>query len=176
MKLYRCRICGDTYLGSEAPSHCPFCGAHRELIVESRDFPPGINDVDLTETERADLEASVELETSNTRFYLAAAQRPGNDALRSYFKRLSKVEAEHCGVFCKLLRTDKPSDLMTPSESTGSWASDIEDSLARESRATGLYQTFAERATNERTREVFAAVGDVETDHIALDKAAQTYL
>jgi rubrerythrin len=145
-------------------------------MVESRDFPPDINVVDLTETERADLEASVELETSNTRFYLAAAQRSGNDALRSYFKRLAKVEAEHCGIFCKLLRTDKPSDLMTPSRSTGSWASDIEDSLARESRATGLYHTFAERTTNDRLREVFSAVGDVETDHIALDKEAQTYL
>jgi len=29
MKMYRCRICGETYLGAEAPSHCPFCGAHR---------------------------------------------------------------------------------------------------------------------------------------------------
>ncbi len=176
MKLYRCRICGDTYLGSEAPSHCPFCGAHRELMVEAREFPPDINAVDPTETEHADLEASIELETSNTRFYLAAARRPGNDALRSYFKRLAKVEAEHCGIFCKLLGADKPSDLMTPSESTGSWASDIQDSLKREKRATGLYHTFAERATSERLREVFAAIADVETDHIALDEEAETYL
>jgi rubrerythrin len=176
MKLYRCRICGESYLGSEAPSHCPFCGAHHELIVESRDFPADINEVTPTETERADLEAAIELETSNTRFYLAAAQRRDNDALRSYFKRLAKVEAEHCEVFCKLAGVSEPDDLMTPSESTGSWAGDIEDSLTRENRATGLYKTFAERATNERLREVFAAVGDVETDHIALDEEAKTYL
>lgn len=176
MNLFRCRICGDTYLGAEAPTHCPFCGAHRELIVESRDFPADINQVAPTETETRDLEAAVELETSNTRFYLAAASTGGNDALRSYFKRLAKVEAEHCSVFCKLLGRDKPSDLMTPSESTGSWASDIEESLARENRATNLYRTFADRATGERLHEVFAAIGDVETDHIALDEVAKSYV
>ncbi|GAB4273861.1 MAG: hypothetical protein Kow0056_01420 [Coriobacteriia bacterium] len=176
MNIYRCRVCGETYLGSEAPTHCPFCGAHRELIVESREYPAGINEVDLTESEREDLRAAVELETSNTRFYLAAAQRRDNDTLRSYFKRLAKVEAEHCEVFSKLLGAPTPDDLMTPSESTGDWLTDIEESLKRENRATGLYRTFAQRATNERIREVFAAVADVETDHIALDEVAKTYL
>lgn len=176
MNLYRCRICGDTYLGAEAPTHCPFCGAHRELIVESRDFPPDINDVEPTEVERADLEAAVELERSNTRFYLAVAARDGNDALRSYFKRLAKVEAEHCSVFCKLLGQSKPEDLMTPSESTESWTTDLQESLSRENRATNLYHTFAARATSERLQEVFGAIGDVETDHIALDEVALGYV
>jgi rubrerythrin len=65
---------------------------------------------------------------------------------------------------------------MTPSEATGSWKSDLEESLSRESRATNLYHTFAERATNERIAEVFSAIGDVETDHIALDEVALTYV
>lgn len=176
MELYRCRICGDTYLGAEAPTHCPFCGAHRELIVESRAFPESIDDVDVSETERADLEAAVDLETSNTRFYLAVAGQGGNDALRSYFKRLAKVEAEHASVFCKILGRPKPDDLMSQSESTGSWASDIEESLVRESRAVGLYRTFASRATHDRLREVFRAIGDVEADHIVLDQVAKGYL
>jgi len=176
MDLYRCRICGDTYLGAEAPTHCPFCGAHRVLIVASREFPIDINDVDLTEMEREDLEASVETERSNTRFYLAVAAQGGNGHLRSYFKRLAKVEAEHCSVFCKLLGTPKPDDLMTPSESTGSWASDIEDSLRREDRAVALYRSFAQRATTPRVQEVFEAIMMVELDHIALDEAAEGYL
>ncbi|MRR13422.1 ferritin, partial [bacterium] len=32
LKMYRCRICGETYLGYEAPANCPFCGAHVEFM------------------------------------------------------------------------------------------------------------------------------------------------
>ena len=70
----------------------------------------------------------------------------------------------------------KPEDLTTPSESTGSWASDIEDSLRREDRAVSLYRSFAQRATTPRVKEVFEAIMAVETDHIALDEIAEGYL
>lgn len=176
MTMYRCRICGETYLGDRAPTQCPFCGAHQRFLVAPQEYPEGINDVQLTEQERADLEASVELERSNTRFYLGMAQRKDNDTLRSAYKRLSRVEAEHCSLFCKLLRVDKPADLDEPGETTGSWMSDIEDSVRRETRARGLYAEFAARATSERLREVFEAVSDVEHDHLALDEVAKGYV
>ncbi|MBE0476503.1 MAG: ferritin [Coriobacteriia bacterium] len=176
MKMHRCRICGETYLGTEVPSHCPFCGAHRESIVETSEYPPGVNDVRLTEVERSDLEAAVELERSNTRFYLGMSTHKDNDALASAYKRLSRVESEHCSLFCKLLRRPKPDDLAEPGETTGTWAGDIEESVRRERRAAALYAEFAERATSERLREVFAAVAEVERDHIELDAEAKRYV
>lgn len=176
LKIYRCRICGEVYLGYEAPENCPFCGAHVEFLEAPGRYSAAINDLQLTETERADLESSVELETANCRFYLGMAQRKDNDTLRATYKRLAKVEAEHCEVFCDLLKIETPADLMAPGETTGSWASDIEESLRRENRASELYETFAGRATNERLKEVWSAVSDVETDHITLDELAKTYL
>ncbi|HEY5433454.1 MAG TPA: ferritin, partial [Coriobacteriia bacterium] len=71
MKMYRCRICGETYLGSEAPAMCPFCGAHAEFMTDPRDYPVDTNEIQLTEVERADLETAIDIELSNTRFYLA---------------------------------------------------------------------------------------------------------
>lgn len=176
MTMYRCRICGETYLGDEAPAQCPFCGAHRQFMVSPREYPADINDVDLTEVERADLETSVEVERSNARFYLGMAQRKDNDTLRSAYKRLSRVEAEHCSLFCKLLKVGKPADIDEPGETTGSWISDIEDSVRRETRAKALYAEFAARATSPRLREVFEAVSAVESDHIALDEVAKGYV
>lgn len=176
LKIYRCRICGEVYLGYDAPENCPFCGAHVEFLEAPEKYPADINDLQLTETERTDLEASIELETGNCRFYLGMAQRKDNEVLRATYKRLAKVEGEHCEVFCKLLKVDEPDDLMTPGETTGSWASDIEDSLRRENRASDLYKTFAARATNERLKEVWNAVSNVEADHITLDELAKTYL
>ena len=93
MKMHRCRICGETFLGTEAPSHCPFCGAHRELLVAPEEYPADIDDVAPAEAELADLAAAVELERSNTRFYLGMAQRHDNDTLRSAYKRLGRIEA-----------------------------------------------------------------------------------
>lgn len=176
LKMYRCRVCGETYLGYEVPENCPFCGAHAEFLVAPEEYPWDINDVQVTESERADLETSIELERSNTRFYLGMAERKDNDTLRSAYKRLAKIEAEHCSVFCKLARVSKPEDLLTPGETTGSWASDIEESLRRENRATALYATFAERATTGRLKEVWAAVSAVEADHITLDELAKRYV
>jgi len=176
LKMYRCRICGETYLGYEAAANCPFCGAHVEFLQMPEDYTTSINDLQLTEAERTHLESSIEIERSNTRFYLGMAQRTDNDTLRSAYKRLSQIEAEHCSVFCKLAKIAKPADITTPGETTGAWATDITESLARETRATALYATFAERATNARLKEVWAAVSDVEADHITLDELAMKYV
>lgn len=176
LKIYRCRICGEVYLGYEPPENCPFCGAHIEFLIPPEAYSKDINTVSITETERADLDSSIELETANARFYLGMAKRKDNDILSSTYKRLAKVEAEHCEVFCKLAGKDIPADLMTPGETTGSWTTDIEESLRRENRATSLYAIFAERATSERLREVWSAISAVETDHITLDDLAMQYV
>lgn len=175
MKMYRCRICGETHLGSEKPSNCPFCGAHAELIVLAPDFPPGINDVQLTEAERADLLEAIELERSNARFYLGMAQHRDNDTLYSAYKRLASIEAEHCSVFSKLAGVAKPADLTQPSDAADDWCANIEESLAREQHASRFYAQVVERATNPRIKEVFAAVSVIESDHIELDNLAKEY-
>jgi len=174
--MHRCRICGETFLGYDAPSNCPFCGAHVEFFVDTADYPEDINDISLTHSERADLEASIALETSNARFYLAMASRQDNKKLASAYKRLAMIETEHCSVFCKLAKLPKPADLAQPGEDLGSWEADIEDSRRREVRASGLYAEFAARAVSPRLREVWGAVSDVETDHIALDDLAKGYI
>lgn len=176
MKMHRCRICGETFLGYDAPSNCPFCGAHTEFFVDPKEYSADINDVDLTEVERADLESAVEVELSNARFYLGMAEHKDNDTLRSTYKRLSRIESEHCSVFCKLLKQPKPADLGTPGEASADWLANIEESLSRENRASELYAQFAARATNPRMQEVFSAIGDVELDHIALDDVAKGYV
>lgn len=175
MKMIRCRICGEVYLGSETPSHCPFCGAHREHLIDSTEYPADINDVQLTEVERADLEAAIDVERSNTRFYLGMSKHKSEDVLSSAYKRLAKIEAEHCELFCKLAGVDEPDDLSVPMEVPTDWCLNIADSLEREKHASSLYETFAARATNERIREVFEAIGLVEADHIVFDGVTAAY-
>jgi len=172
MKMHRCRICGETFLGTEVPSHCPFCGAHRELFVDTTEYPEDLNVVDLTEVERNDVMEAIELERSNTRFYLAMATHHDDMKLASAYKRLSKIEAEHCSLFCKLAGVRKPVDLLEPSAAAADWCANIAESREREMRAAAFYKQVVGRATNERIREVFTAVSAVEADHIELDALA----
>jgi rubrerythrin len=172
MKMIRCRICGETYLGTESPTRCPFCGAAELYMVEPDGFSASENVVQLTEIERNDLETAIELERSNTRFYLAMAALAGDEPLASAYKRLSRIEAEHCSLFCKLLGAQKPDDLGTPEGNPAGWCDAIAESAERETRAAGFYAEAAGRATNERIREVLTAVSAVERDHLAFDALA----
>ncbi len=172
MEFYRCRICGETYLGDAAPGRCPFCGVTADYFVLTQVFPETINEVHVTELERADLITAIELERDNARFYRALSLRREDPKLASAYKRLANVEAEHCSIFCKLAGVAKPADLLEPSEAPDDWCANISESLAREQRAAAFYAEAADRATSERIAEVLAAVSAVERDHIQLDGVA----
>jgi len=169
MNAFRCRICGDAYLGSQAPSHCPFCGAHWEYIVELAMYPEDINRITITEVERDDLAAAIQLETGNARFYLALGSRTDRPELASAYKRLAKIETEHCELFAKLAGTSMPKEIREAGTAQGDWCASIEESEARELTAMNFYAQAALRATNERIREVFSAISAVEADHIEVD-------
>lgn len=175
MKMYRCRICGETYLGSEAPSQCPFCGAHRDYLVDTTEYPEDINAVQITEVERNDLMTAIQLERDNARFYFGmGVHKADNPKLASGYKRLGKIEAEHCELFCKLAGVNEPDDLTEPEDVDADWCANINESIAREQRARDLYIQMAGRATSDRIAEVFTAVSEVEADHIELDRVAQS--
>jgi rubrerythrin len=172
MKMYRCRICGETHLGTVAPTRCPFCGAHDTHIVEGDGFDSAENAVQLTEIERADIERAIEIERSNARFYSAMVGLEGDENLSSAYKRLSRIEAEHCSVFSKLIGSAKPGDLDVPEGETGQWCDAIEESASRERTAARFYAEVAARATNRRVIEVFDALSAIEADHLEFDELA----
>jgi rubrerythrin len=176
MHFYRCRICGETYLGSAKPSDCPFCGADTRFMTLAEEYPDDINDVAPTESELTDIKVSIELERANTHFYLAMAARKDNLTLASGYERLASIEAKHCTVFSKLAGVPRPSDLVETGDELGSWDADIEESLRRETHASAVYAKFAARATTPRLIEVWNEIAAVETDHIELDEVAKRYL
>jgi hypothetical protein len=63
-KLFRCRICGDPYIGVNPPNRCPFCGAYEEFIVEAKKFDRTF-DVTLNDTDKANVGKAFQIEISN---------------------------------------------------------------------------------------------------------------
>ena len=103
VNVFRSRICGDPYIGTEAPSRCPFCGAKTNYFIEAAKWDTSEFEVDLSEKTRLNLEAALELEINNAGFYECAlnkAKAQGDEYYIAKFKALKKIEAEHASAIC----------------------------------------------------------------------------
>jgi len=162
VRVFRCRICGDPYIGESPPTHCPFCGAQAQYIIDAHDWDSGEFDVDLSEVSRQNLEAALELEMGNAAFYACArgkAVADGDEYMMAKFKCLMKVD-------CKFLNIDKP-ELVASSCSADAIENSCEG-YEREDRAIQAYARFHDEATEPRMKEFFGALVEIETDHLDL--------
>lgn len=169
VRVFRCRICGDPYIGEGPPTRCPFCGALTNYFVPAEEWNPNEFEVELSEIARADLEAALKLELDNTAFYtcaMNAAQRANDHYGLAKFKALMKVEREHASAISKFLKISKP-DLETVPCSED-FKENTQEGWEREDRAIKAYTKFRDEATEERLKEFFGALVEIETDHLDL--------
>jgi rubrerythrin len=170
VKLWRCQICGDPYLGEEKPMNCPFCGAHERLMVLQEEYVDRIWKVEgLTETSEKNLKAALDLEINNTQFYSCASKNSDNDEGKNLFKALAKVESEHASLICKALGIKKP-PIEDAESCNGDYQKDLNESHSREERAIKRYGEFLSMATEPRVEEIFSALIAIESDHLALSE------
>ena len=106
MKVYRCRVCGEVYIGEEKPKSCPFCGAHETYFVLAKEWKLLHSD-SLSDVSRDNLKKALDLEINNTNFYKAISEKSNDVYVSSMFKGLSKVEREHASAICKHLKIQK---------------------------------------------------------------------
>lgn len=168
MEVYRCRFCGETHLGLGPISNCPFCGAHGKYMVKIIDWKEENVDVEFGDISKENIKIAFDVEVGNASFYLAASKAAESSEAQGIFKRLAKVETEHAEVFSKLLNVDLPP--YQKLESKGSDKANFEESFNRESIAINHYTKSAAEASEQRVKEIFETLVEVESDHLALDK------
>jgi rubrerythrin len=167
IKLWRCEICGDPYVGEEAPSNCPFCGADKKHIKEAKEAEVNF-DVSLNDTDKANAEHALEVEVSNTAFYACAEKKTDDEEGKLLFKALRKVEAEHASIWKKILKLDQVPVGDDPCHVSN--RDNLQESHDRETRAIEFYKKAAAESSNERVKEIFEVLIDVETDHLKLSE------
>jgi len=70
MNAYRCLICGEVYTGREKPSHCPFCGAKGNDLVNAAEWiDENLGIAELSDISRRSLQTTLQLEVNNAPFY-----------------------------------------------------------------------------------------------------------
>lgn len=167
MKVYRCRICGEVYIGEEKPRSCPFCGAHNNYFVLAKEWKL-IQSESLSDISKDNLRKALELEIDNTNFYKAVSERSKDVYVSSMFKGLSKVEREHASTICKHLKIEKPDLKVGLDKAVDSDRANIEEANRREKRAVKFYTEARNQAPEEEIKEFFKALMEVESDHIIL--------
>ena len=170
--LFRCRICGDPYIGAEAPSRCPFCGAQTRFMIEARNWNPAEFDVQLSDLSRSNLLAALEIELGNSGFYSCAAKsagEAGDTFMEAKFKALRKIEAEHASAICKFLKQSVTDPVAVKCGLDS--AANSREGFERETRAVAAYAKFSEEAVEPRLQEFFQALVEIETDHLAIHSA-----
>ena len=171
LKLFRCRICGDPYLGSEPPSYCPFCGAPQKYLVPAEDYVDRNDVPNLSTQSRTNLEKALDLEVRNAAFYMCASDCAQDPVAKAMFKALWRTEAEHASLICKILKVPKPEIMPDDKACLRDPKANFGAAHGREERAVAFYSQSAKEATEDRVKEVFTALTEVETYHIALSEA-----
>ena len=168
MKVYRCRICGEVYIGEEKPKSCPFCGAHENYFVLAEEWSL-IEAANLSDISRENLKKALDLEIDNTNFYKAVSERSKEDVyVQSMFKGLSKVEREHASTICKHLEIQKPDSDVGSDKAVDSDEENIKEANRRERRAVKFYGEASSQAPEPEMKEFFKALMQIESDHIEL--------
>lgn len=171
MKLYRCLICGDPYMGNEKPTNCPFCGAPEEYLVTGREWvDENLGITELTEVSRGNLVRALQLEVNNSAFYRDAMNRTKNIELQGIFKYLSKVEAEHASTIRKIIKGELPPPEPGKEAATDDDHKNLELAMERESNAKKFYEESGQAAIEPRVKRVFEAISRIENDHVGIEK------
>ena len=166
--IFRCKICGEASLFNTRPSHCPFCGAHEQWLVDAHDYvEPEIPE--LTEISRKNLEFTYNLEVRASQTYHCIRKKTKDAFILGMFKAISKVELEHAELVGKLIDKDPGCEIP------------FEDKLCNEDRKESLdktkileatairhYTKFLAEATEPRVKVIFQALIEVEKDHLKL--------
>ena len=169
VKVFRCRVCRDPYIGEEPPSRCPFCGAYMQYFVPAEEWNESDYEFEISNISKENLEAALKLELSNTAFYLCAMNKAlenGDQYGYAEFKALKKVENEHADAIIKILKIEKPD--LEEILCSNDYKKNTKEGWERENRAIKSYAKFALEAPEPQLKQFFKALVEIETDHLGL--------
>ena len=167
MKVYRCKICGEVYIGEEKPKSCPFCGAHESYFVLAKDWSLIKADT-LSDIAKGNFNKALDLEIDNTNFYKAVSEKSKDRYVQSMFKGLSKVEREHASTICKHLGIEKPESDLGSDKAVELDEENMKEANRREKGAVKFYSQALNEVPEPQIKEFFKALSQIETDHILL--------
>jgi rubrerythrin len=139
-------------------------------MVPGEDYVDRNTVPNLSAKSRENLEKALDLEVRNASFYYCAANCAPDPLSQAMFKALARTEAEHASLICKILKVPKPEIKPDEKACLKDPKANFAAAHGREEKAVAFYSQAAKEATEDRVKEVFSALTEVETYHIALSE------
>jgi len=165
MRPFRCLICGETYIGRQAPDRCPFCGVEGRYLADAAEYV-SYDGMEMCGQSSESVRQAIGIERSNVAFYQSSAKKAKSEVIRALFKRIGKHELEHLELLAKHLGVDAPE--IGSEDCSDNDAENMKKGHDREDRAVKMYMQFADRAPEPRIKEVFRAIAGIEQEHYKL--------
>ncbi len=171
-QLFICKVCGDPYLGIDAPSRCPFCGAYKVNVVPVEEWGP-LWGKPIDEVSRKHLQEALQLEVGAVNFYRNVSKNAKDVWAQKMFKALMKAEREHAEVIVKLMGAEMP-DIEGLETDKDKARESIEENLAefhrREAGAVEAYRMAASEVNDGHVKYFFEELAKIEAEHLLLSK------
>ncbi|UCF77900.1 MAG: ferritin-like domain-containing protein [Candidatus Eiseniibacteriota bacterium] len=168
MKVYRCRICGQSFVGRRKPANCPFCGAPEKYAVLARNWKEDMIST-LTDISEKNLKIALRLEIDNSGFYRCAARVAVDEELKAMFSAMGRIEAEHASTVRRMLGLPRSSRYDHQGRCYPTDDQNLQEALRREELTASLYEQAAKQASEKRVREVLLALTEIEKEHLAMN-------
>jgi len=165
MDIYRCQLCLTPSLLTERPGQCSFCGALRQWVVPADEFETAAVG-ELSEKSRDSLGSALEIEVEDCRFFRAASQVTDSTEGKAFFDALTRIEACHAAIACRILGIDEPAELHEIGDCAPVHGDNLAEARKRQERSLRRYRRLLEESTGERIEEVLRGLIEVKTAHL----------
>lgn len=165
MNIYRCQLCLSPSLLASRPGQCFFCGAPEKWVVPAADFET-VAVGELSEESRHSLGSSLEIEVEDCRFFRAASQVADSAEGKAFFEALTRIEACHATVVCRILGIDEPPELHEIGDCAPVHGDNLAEARKRQERSLRRYRRLLEEGPGERVEQVLQGFIEVKTAHL----------
>ncbi len=167
MKVYRCRICDQAYVGARKPANCPFCGAAEKYMILAKNWKEEMIST-LTDVSEKHLKGAIDIEIECSGFYRCASRVAHDEEVKAMFCALAKIEGEHVATIRRMLGLPRAGSMEHEGRCYPTDAQNLAEARRKETLCVAFYDEAAKQASEKRVREVLVALAEIERDHLAM--------
>ena len=167
MKVFRCQICGEPYLGVQKPTNCPFCGSLAKHIVNATEYKR-VEAGELPEAIKKNLEKARDVMVRNAEFYICSAYPMDAPESEALLLALARTEHKHADLVSDILGMHRPPIEYNPRTCHPIYLKNLEEARLRGRSSLAFYREIARGATDERVKQLFEALVEAIENQVDL--------